>query len=152
MSAAGKGHFRALKLFLLFTLLPAVELYLVLRIGGWLGAEATVALVVATGVLGAFMVARELKAALTTLKGLVESGIFPKEGLIHWVGSCLLVLAGGLLLLTPGAITDLAGLALVMPPIRVLLARRLGPLVERILVEEGVSPRSVLLPPSKDLV
>jgi UPF0716 protein FxsA len=107
------------KLFLLFTLVPVLELYLLIAIGGAIGAPATLAIVVATGLLGAMLAKREGMRVLRAWQGAMARGEIPEEG----VASSLLVLLGGVLLVTPGVVTDLVGLALLTPPTRRAMAR-----------------------------
>jgi UPF0716 protein FxsA len=102
------------KLFLAFTLVPIVDLWLLLRIGGRLGLVPTVALVVGTGLLGAWLARREGARVLQGWRRAMADGRLPEEGVL----SGALVLAGGVLLVTPGVLTDVAGLALLLPPTR----------------------------------
>lgn len=99
------------KLLLLFTVVPVVELYLLITIGQSLGAAATVALVLVTGLVGASLAKREGSRVLRNWQQSLERGEMPKEG----VTSSLLVLVGGVLLVTPGVVTDLTGLLLLVP-------------------------------------
>jgi UPF0716 protein FxsA len=111
------------KLVLLFTVVPALELYLLLRIGAWLGPLPTVALILGTGLLGGWMAKRE---GLSVLRGLMEGlrgGLPPAVALMEGA----LVVVGGLLLVTPGVLTDLAGFAFILGPTR----RRLAPVALR---------------------
>ncbi len=105
-------------LFVLFTALPFLEIYLLLRIGQRLGLGGTLALVVVTGLLGAFLAKREGLKALRQWRQAIAEMRLPEEGL----ASGVLILAGGILLLTPGVITDVMGLACLFPPTRRLLA------------------------------
>ena len=109
------------KLLLLFTVVPVVELYLLITIGERLGAGATVALVLVTGLLGATLAKREGSRVLRNWQQSLERGEMPKEG----VTSSLLVLVGGVLLVTPGVVTDLTGLLLLVPWSRRLVAEML---------------------------
>ena len=109
------------KLFLLFTLVPVLELYLLIAVGGAIGAPATIGLVLATGLLGAVLAKREGMRVLRAWQEAMARGQIPEEGL----ASSLLVLVGGVLLVTPGVLTDVVGLALLAPPTRRALARRL---------------------------
>src|SRR5512133_3368082 len=102
------------KLFLLFTALPLLDLWVLLRIGGAIGFWNTIALVVATGLAGAWLA--KLEGART-----------PDEGVL----SGALVLAGGLLLVSPGVITDALGLVLLFPPTRRVVATALRRWLER---------------------
>ena len=107
------------KLFLLFTVVPVVDLWLLLRLGRAMGAWPTVALVVVTGALGAWLARREGARVLHGWREAAATGRMPEEGVL----SGALVLAGGALLVAPGVLTDLAGLALLFPPTRAVAAR-----------------------------
>lgn len=107
------------RLLLLFTLVPAVELYLLITLGSALGPAATVALVLGTGMLGAWLARREGGRVLREWQGAVARGELPQEG----VTSSLLVLVGGVLLVTPGVLTDITGLLLLIPPTRRAIAQ-----------------------------
>jgi len=107
------------RLLLLFTVLPALELYLLLKIGGVIGAFDTLLLILFTGVLGATLARREGFAVLAQISAEAERG-FPSG---TRVVEGLLILGGGLLLLTPGVVTDLVGFALILPFTRRPLAR-----------------------------
>lgn len=106
------------KLLLLFTVVPVVELYLLITIGQNLGAGATVAIVLTTGLLGAGLAKREGARVLRNWQESLERGQMPKEGVV----SSLLVLVGGVLLVTPGVVTDVSGLLLLVPWSRRLVA------------------------------
>lgn len=99
------------RLFLLFTLVPVLELYLLMGIGARIGAIQTLALIVVTGVLGAYFAKREGLRVLRSWQEAVSRGQMPEEGVLGGV----LVLVGGVLLVTPGVLTDAVGLALLFP-------------------------------------
>lgn len=99
------------KLLLLFTVVPVVELYLLITIGQRLGAEPTIGLVLVTGLLGATLARREGARVLRNWQEAMARGQMPKEGVI----SSVLVLVGGVLLVTPGVLTDVTGLLLLVP-------------------------------------
>lgn len=107
------------RLFLLFTLLPLAELYLLVTIGGYVGVLPTLALVAVTGVLGAALARREGRRALEQYQAAMSKGQLPEDGIV----SGLLILVGGILLIAPGVLTDVAGLALMIPPLRRAVAR-----------------------------
>jgi UPF0716 protein FxsA len=109
------------RLLLLFTVVPALELFLLLQLGAWLGAWQTFLLVVVTGTVGAWLAKREGLGVLRQLSVEIQQGIPPGERLAEG----LLVFAGGLLLVTPGVITDLTGVLFIFPPTRRWLAPRL---------------------------
>lgn len=106
------------KLFLLFTFLPLLDLWVLLQLGRALGFWATVALVVATGTTGAWLAKAEGLRVVREWQRALAEGRMPDEGVL----SGALVLAGGLLLVTPGVITDALGLLLLVPPTRRLVA------------------------------
>jgi UPF0716 protein FxsA len=107
------------KLFLLFTLVPVLELYLLFTIGGVIGPVATIGIVVATGLLGAGLAKHEGLRVLRAWQGAVAKGEIPEEGVV----SSLLVLVGGVLLVTPGVVTDILGLSMLLPVTRRAMAR-----------------------------
>lgn len=109
------------KLILLFTVVPIVELWLLLSIGDLIGFWPTVALALATAVFGAALGKREGLKVLAAWRGAMTEGRIPDEGLTGG----LLVLLGAALLVTPGVLTDLAGILLLLPPTR----RRIAALV-----------------------
>jgi UPF0716 protein FxsA len=111
------------KLLLAFTVIPAVELYLLVSVGQWIGPLATVLLIVLTGLVGAALAKREGMSVLNQLRGDLGRGIPPAAHLVEGA----MVLAGGLLLLTPGLLTDLTGFLLILPPSR----RSVAPMVVR---------------------
>lgn len=115
------------KLFLLFTLLPLLDLWVLLAIGRVLGFWPTVALTVATGFAGAALARAEGGRVVAEWRRAAAEGRLPEEGIL----SGALVLAGGLLLVSPGVITDVLGLALLFPPTRRLAAAGLRRLLER---------------------
>jgi UPF0716 protein FxsA len=109
------------KLFVLFTALPLLDLWVLLQIGRALGFWSTIALVVATGMAGAWLAKAEGARVLRGWQRAIAEGRLPEEGVL----SGALVLAGGLLLVTPGVISDALGIALLFPPSRRLAAAAL---------------------------
>lgn len=109
------------RLFLLFTLVPALELWLLISIGGWLGPLPTLGLVVATGLAGAALAKREGFRVLRSWQEAGARGELPKDGII----SSALVLVGGVLLVTPGVVTDFVGLSLLIPGARRFVAKQI---------------------------
>lgn len=127
------------KLLLLFTVIPVVELYLLITIGQNVGAGPTIALVLGTGFLGAWLARREGSRVLRSWQGSLARGELPKEGVI----SSVLVLVGGVLLVTPGVVTDVMGLLLLVPWTRRLVA---GVIRKRL--EERLAVQDVAADPS----
>lgn len=124
-----------LRLFLLFTLVPLVELMLLIRIGGLIGLLPTLLLVVATGAAGAWLARAEGLRSWMAVQGELADGRIPGEELVHGV----LVLIAGIVLVTPGVLTDLAGLILLVRPIRQSLITRIRERFTRQLEEGAVA-------------
>lgn len=104
---------------LLFLGVSSLELFLLLQVGEWMGPWATMALVVATALLGGYLAKREgLRVWRDWQRALAEMRI-PEEG----ITSGLLVLVGAVLLITPGVLSDLTGILLMLPPFRRVVAR-----------------------------
>lgn len=112
---------------LLFVVLPVAELALLLRVGGVIGFWPTLSLVLLTGVVGAALARAQGFRAVATIQGELAAGRVPGGALLD--GAC--ILAGGVLLLTPGFITDSLGFALLVPPTRRVLQRWISGSVQR---------------------
>ena len=104
-------------LFLLFTVVPAVELYLLFEVGSAIGGFNTILLIILTGIVGAALAKSQGLSILAKIQNQMNTGELPADQIIQG----LMVFAGGLLLLTPGIMTDVFGFALVMPGTRHLL-------------------------------
>lgn len=103
-----------LRLILLFTLLPLLELYLLIKVGSYLGAGLTVLLVFATGVAGAYLARLQGWQTWRRMQENLRRGVAPTADVVDGI----LILTAGLLLVTPGILTDAVGLALLFPPTR----------------------------------
>jgi len=108
-----------LRLILLFTIVPFIELYILLRLATVIGALETLLIVVLTGVLGGTLAKMEGWRTWRSIREDLSRGIVPSGRLVDGV----LILAGGLLLLTPGILTDLLGFALLIPLTRTAIKR-----------------------------
>jgi len=102
------------QLMLLFILVPLIELAILVYLGLLIGPWYTIIIVVATGIIGAYMARNQGMATLAKIRGSVERGVMPSRELFEG----LLVLIGGLMLLTPGIITDIIGFLLLVPQTR----------------------------------
>jgi UPF0716 protein FxsA len=109
-------------LFLAFTLLPLIDLYFVIRIGRVVGAPSTLLFVIAMGILGAVLAKTQGRKVLRAWQEALSAGRVPEEGVLGGV----LVLAGALLLITPGVISDVVGLLCLLPPTRRAIAGMLS--------------------------
>ena len=114
-------------LLLLFTVVPLVELYLLLALGRLLGFWETVGIVLVTGALGAWLAKSEGLRVVRRWQGALARGVMPEEGVLGG----LLVLVGGVLLVTPGVLTDVVGLSLLLPLTRKPIAAMLRRAAER---------------------
>lgn len=106
------------KLFLLFTVVPFVELYLLLAIGRVFGVVPTIVLVLVTGLIGAWLARSEGLRVVRRWQAALSEGRVPEEGVLGG----LLVLVGGVLLVTPGVLTDVMGFLLLIPSTRIVVA------------------------------
>lgn len=116
-----------LRLLLAFTIIPLLELALLIRIGQWMGVWETIAVVVLTGAAGAALARREGVRALGRIQASMNQGILPARELVD---ACMIVVSG-LLLVTPGVLTDLVGFALLIPAVRRRVGRYAREAVER---------------------
>jgi UPF0716 protein FxsA len=99
------------RLLLLFTIVPLVELYLLVKLGTVVGVGPTVALVLLTGILGAWLARVQGLSVVHRLGADLAEGRLPTDALIDG----LLILVAGAVLLTPGLLTDAMGFALLVP-------------------------------------
>jgi UPF0716 protein FxsA len=129
------------RLFLVFLLVPIVELLLLIRIGTLIGFLATSALIMITAGAGALLLRSQGGRVLKEIQAELRSGRMPAGHLLDG----LLILIGGIVLLTPGFLTDLAGLLLLFPPTRQRFKRLLRRRMER-LVGRGRFSLFTLLP------
>ena len=98
-------------LFLLFVLVPLVDLYVLVRIGQILTFGPTVAIVVLTGIVGASLARRQGLRTLARINAEIQAGRMPAGELADG----LLILLAGAVLITPGFLTDGLGLLLLVP-------------------------------------
>jgi len=105
----------------LFIVLPFVELYLLFKLAGATSAEVALGIVIGTGILGGILARSQGLAVLRRLRNDLRQGKLPADALLDGA----FVLVGGVLLLTPGMITDTVGFVLLIPPTRALLKKLL---------------------------
>jgi len=117
------------RLVLLFTVVPLTELFILIKIGGYIGGLNTILLVVLTAMLGAWLARLQGLRTLQQIQISLSRGQIPAEELVDGA----LILAGGVLLLTPGVLTDLFALVLLFPitrtPFKRWLRRRFDRMV-----------------------
>jgi UPF0716 protein FxsA len=127
-AARGRRRPRVLRwVFLALLVVPIVEIAAIIAVGRVIGGWQTLLLLVVESALGAWIVKREGARTWLALQEALRSGRMPSRQL----ADAALVLIGGTLLLTPGFVTDILGIVLLLPPTRVLvrgvIARRLLP-------------------------
>ncbi len=108
-------------LFIIFLLVPLLEIYLLIEIGSQIGAIATIALVLFTAALGVFLLRLQGLATITKVRNSVDQGELPAVALLEG----LLLLIAGALLLTPGFFTDFIGFLFLTPQVRSHIANKL---------------------------
>ena len=109
-------------LFVLFVAVPLLELWLLLKAGGFLGAGLTIAIVLLTGAVGATLARREGIRALTRMTQATSQGQLPTQAMFD----AMAIFLGGALLLTPGFLTDGIGFGLLLPASRAFLRVQFG--------------------------
>ena len=118
---------------------PLLEIAVFVQVGGWLGLLPTLGLVVLTAVLGTWELRAQGLATLARARAAVDAGRLPTREMFD--GACLLL--AGALLLTPGFVTDTAGLLLFIPAVRAylrsLLARHVSASVETRIFVDGAA-------------
>ncbi len=108
-------------LFLLFISIPLLELWLLIEVGSGIGGLSTIALCLFTAALGGFLIRWQGMSTLIDAQKRMAHGEAPVEHGLHG----LMIAFSGLLLFTPGFITDSLGFLLLFPPFRKLLIGRL---------------------------
>ncbi len=115
------------KLLLLFVLVPAIELVLLIQLGGLIGLLPTIAVIVITGFLGAGLARHQGVGVFRQVQSELASGRLPA----HPIFDGVLILVAGALLLTPGFLTDLAGFLFLIPASRAVIKRLVWHRLER---------------------
>lgn len=115
-----------LKLFLAFTIIPVVEIYLLIQIGTIFGALTSIAMVIVTGFLGAYLARIQGLQTLFRIQKSLREGQMPSRELLD----ALLIGIAGLVLLTPGFLTDAFGFLLLIPNTRTAIKQWLHRQIE----------------------
>jgi UPF0716 protein FxsA len=106
-------------LVLLFILVPILELYVIIQVGQEIGALWTIAILVADSILGSVLLRAQGRSAWRRFNAALAAGRPPAREVLDGV----LIVFGGALLLTPGFVTDVGGLLLLLPPTRAAIRR-----------------------------
>ena len=104
-------------LVVLFIVIPIAELYVIIQVGQAIGLVPTLAILVADAVLGSFLLRQQGRSAWRRFNEALDQRRFPGRE----VADGVMITFGGALLLTPGFITDIVGLALLIPPSRAVI-------------------------------
>ncbi len=106
-----------IRLFILFTIIPIIEVYLLIKVGSLIGAVPTVALLLAISMVGAWLVRHQGFELMRRIQSELAQGRLPAAELLDGA----MVLVGGVLLLTPGFFTDFLGLFFLIPATRAII-------------------------------
>jgi UPF0716 protein FxsA len=106
----------------LLVVVPLAELTVMIAVGQWIGAWEAIALLFAVSLIGFVLVRRQGVGAWRRIRAELRSGQVPAAAVLDGA----LVLLAGILLLIPGFLTDIVGLALLVPPVRDLIRRAAG--------------------------
>ncbi|MGQ0804801.1 MAG: FxsA family protein [Actinomycetota bacterium] len=135
-------------LVLLFLVLPIVELYVIIRVGQEIGALYTIGLLLIISVVGAWLAKREGLGVWRRINQQVNAGKVPGAELLD----AFLILLAGALLLTPGFITDVLAILLLIPPSRAVVRRTLRRrFMGRVEIFRGATQPSRPPPPDIDV-
>ena len=119
-----------LLLLLIFVVVPIVEIYVIIQVGQAIGALWTVALLIADSIVGTMLMKSQGRAAWRRFQLALAEGRVPAREVVDGA----LVIFGGAFLITPGFITDIIGILLLLPPTRALFRR----LVTRMFIRGSV--------------
>ena len=122
------------KLFLAFTIIPVSEIYILIAIGGQIGILPSIGLVILTGIVGASLARSQGLKTLGRIRDSFQQGVVPGEELLN----ALLIAIAGIVLLTPGFLTDAAGLFLLIPATRTLCRGWLKRRIELVYAQRNV--------------
>ena len=123
-------------LLILFIMIPLIEIMLFIQVGGAIGMLPTIAIVIVTAVLGAWLVRSQGAMAMSNLRRSMNELSDPTEHLAHGA----MILFSGALLLTPGFFTDVIGFALLVPGIRLAVYKAVRARVNVKTFEMGQAP------------
>lgn len=121
-------------LVVLFIVVPIIELWVIIQVGQAIGVLPTLALLLADAVLGSLLLRHQGRGAWRRFNEAIAARRFPARE----VADGVMIAVGGTLLLTPGFVTDIVGLLLLIPPTRAILRRMLRGIVARRFVLVGV--------------
>lgn len=106
-------------LLILLVAVPLVELYVIIQVGQWIGALPTIAILIADSLIGSLLLRAQGRSAWRRFNLAVGEGRVPTREVLDGV----LIVFGGALLITPGFLSDIAGILFLLPPTRSLVRR-----------------------------
>jgi UPF0716 protein FxsA len=106
---------------MLFIAIPVVELYILIEVGKKIGSLTTIGIIILTGILGTYLIKSQGFMILRKIQNDLNEGIMPRDSLIQGA----IILLGGVLLLTPGFITDITGFIFLIPAGRKIVKKYL---------------------------
>ena len=109
------------KILILFVIVPVTELYILIEVGKKIGSLTTIGIIILTGIIGACLVKSQGFMILRKIQNDLNEGIMPGDSLIQGT----IILAGGILLLTPGFVTDIVGFIFLIPVSRNIVKKYL---------------------------
>lgn len=112
---------------IVFIVVPLAELYVILQVGQTIGVLDTIGLLILISIVGAWLAKREGLGVLRRIQRSVDAGRVPGTELVDG----FLILLAGALMLTPGFLTDIVAILLLLPPIRVVVRRQLRRVLAR---------------------
>jgi len=115
------------RLFLIFAIVPVVELALLIKVGTLIGTLNTVVLVIGTAMVGSYLVRMEGLSVFYRFQQNMQEGVFPAEEILDGA----MILVAGALLVTPGVLTDIVGFSFVFPFSRMAIKRILRRYIDR---------------------
>jgi UPF0716 protein FxsA len=124
---------------ILFIVVPIVELYIIIQVGQLIGLVPTLLLLVADAVLGAMLLRQQGRGAWQRFNLALQERRFPGRE----VADGLMIAIGGTLLLTPGFVTDVFGMILLIPPSRAVIRRLTRVYVGRRFLVVGLGDRAM---------
>ena len=119
------------KLLFLFVVVPAIELVLLIELGGRIGLLPTITIIFLTGVVGATLARWQGLSVLRQMQTQMAQGQLPASAMFDAV----IILVAGALLLTPGFLTDIVGFAFLVPGIRGVVKRTIQRRIEQSIVQ-----------------
>jgi UPF0716 protein FxsA len=125
---------RSLRMWVLaaaFVIMPILEIYVIIRVGQVIGAWWTILLLIVDSIFGAWLIGHEGRRAWQSLNTALSSGQMPARELADGA----LILVGGTLMLSPGFVTDIFGILLILPFTRPVARRVLTRVVSRRLLD-----------------